>query len=545
MVPVLSSDVPVRASPDSESANLPAWATNSFWPYVTGREWRWAAVASVLIVGVTALPYLTGWLLTPAGHHFTGLLINPIDGHSYLAKIGQGAAGSWLFRLPYTAEEHRPVLVYTYYLALGHLAPLNSPSAYVWLYHLGRSFFGGSMLLAFYGTASFFIQDVSERRLALLLAGLASGLGWVVGVGPDLTVPEAVTFASVLVNGHFGLTLLLMLLALVGLTVAPVGKRWTVTLAPVIAGLTMIQPFALVTVGLAAGSWVGIRWMQGQRLPRLQAGRLVLAALVSCPLLVYYLLLLRTNPQIGRWMAQNVTPSPPLWQWLTAYGILIPLSAAGIWLAARRRLREDWLLLLWVGFQVGLMMLPISLQRRLSTGIHLPLCLLAAIGWREMIGLRIPATRRRMLEAGLLLIAVPSNLLLLLAGPHAVLTRDPYVLLTDDQWKAMSWLRDEIPAEAVILTDSQLGTIVPSWGGGARVIYGHPFETLDAAEKRAEVDQYCAGGMSSEDAADLLNRLGVQVVILQAGRCDPPALPPRFGVGWQSDTVRIYVSEGL
>jgi hypothetical protein len=545
MVPVLAYQVMESASSESESGSSSRVLSNSWWPYVTRREWRWALVASVLILGLVSLPYVVGWLLTPAGYHFTGLLVNPIDGHSYLAKMGQGAAGSWLFRLPYTSEPHEPVLVYTYYLALGHLAPAGSPLACVWLYHLARSFFGILMLLAYYGTASFFMQDVAQRRLAFLFAGVASGLGWLVGSGPDLTVPEAVTFASLLVNGHFGATLLLILLAVVGITVAPAGKGWCGLLVIVSAWLAMIQPYALLTVGLAAGGWVAVRWIQERRLPRLPSGRLVLVGLVAFPFLIAYLWMLRTNPHIGRWMGQNITPSPPLWQWLTTYGILVPLAAAGAWRCATRRTGGDWLLLLWVGGQVGLMLLPIPLQRRLSTGLHLPLCLLAAIGWREVVAHRLVARRRRVLEAGLLLMAFPSNLLLLLAGPHAVLTQDPYVLLSDDQWEAMAWVREQVPAEAVVLTDDELGTIVPAWGGGVRVVYGHPFETLDAEDKRAAVNQFCAGRMSVEEGAHLLSRFRVGVVILQAGRCDPPALPSRFSLAWQSETVSIYTAEDL
>jgi len=90
-----------------------------------------------------------------------------------------------------------------------------------------------------------------------------------------------------------------------------------------------------------------------------------------------------------------------------------------------------------------------------------------------------------------------------------------------------------------------LGTIVPAWGGGARVVYGHPFETLDAEEKRAAVNRFCSGRMSADEGADLIGRYQVRVVVLQAGRCDPSSLPPGFGLAWESDTVSIYLAEDL
>jgi len=283
-------------------------------------EWRWAVAVALLIVMLASLPYLVGWILTPEGYHFTGLLINPIDGNSYLAKMGQGAAGSWLFRLPYSSESHSPVLIFTYHLFLGHLAPGNSPVTLVWAYHLARIFSGFALMLAVYGAACTFMENTAQRRLAFLLVGLASGLGWTVGFGPDLTVPEAITFPSLLVNAHFGLTVLLILVLVIGLTLAPATWLWRVVILLAGVSLTGIQPFAVLTVGAAAGAWSAIRWLQERRLPWSHLGRLALFVVSSLPLLVYFLWMTRNNTLIGEWMAQNVTPSPPLGQWLAAYG---------------------------------------------------------------------------------------------------------------------------------------------------------------------------------------------------------------------------------
>ena len=70
------------------------------------REWHWIALVTVALAIASSLPYLIAWVATPEGAHFTGLIFNPQDGNSYIAKMRQGLAGSWTFRLPYTPEPH-------------------------------------------------------------------------------------------------------------------------------------------------------------------------------------------------------------------------------------------------------------------------------------------------------------------------------------------------------------------------------------------------------------------------------------------------------
>ena len=86
------------------------------------KEWRWIVWVALGLVVVSSLPYLVAWGVTPESAHFTGLIFNPQDGNSYIAKMRQGFAGSWSFRLPYTPEPHDGAPVYLFYLFWGHVA---------------------------------------------------------------------------------------------------------------------------------------------------------------------------------------------------------------------------------------------------------------------------------------------------------------------------------------------------------------------------------------------------------------------------------------
>jgi hypothetical protein len=485
---------------------------------------------------LTSVPYLVAPALIPSGSHYTGLLINPIDGHSYLAKMAQGATGSWLFRLPYTAEPHQPALLYTYYLALGHLVPSGSPIVLVLVYHVARILSGLALLLVTYGASSFLTSHIRARRFTVLLVGLSSGMGWIFGVGPDLTVPESITFPSLLVNAHFPLTAMLILLLLLALSMAKGQARWCLVIAVGSVLLTMIQPLASLVVGLVGLVWfLGSSW-RAQTVQRPLLTRLVAFSIGSIPLVIYMLRLFRSNPFFRQWMEQNVTPSPALWQWLIGYGLLTPLALVGARRSLRRQSDMDRLLLIWVGIQGVLILVPISLQRRLSTGLHLPLCFLATIGVWEVI---LPRFQNLGLPVlALLLLLFPSNLLLMTAGVSAAASGNPYLVVSDAEWRALQWLRENAPPDSVVLTDPEMGTLVPGWTGGLRVLYGHPFETPDAESMEAMVSAFFAGEMSRAQRQDLVDRWSVQFMLIRNSSSEGMGLPG-FHLIWQDGGVVI------
>jgi hypothetical protein len=187
------------------------------------------------------------------------------------------------------------------------------------------------------------------------------------------------------------------------------------------------------------------------------------------------------------------------------------------------------------------MLLPIALQRRLSTGLHLPVAVLAAIGWHQLLLKRTAARRLRLLTAGLLLILFPSNLMIMLAGINAVANRHPHLVQSDAQWQAMIWVRDNISAESVVLADEDMGALIPAWGGGARVVYGHPFETVDAEYKLADVERFYAGKMTPNEQAELLDRYGIDFVVVQESDIQ---LSLDLEPVWNLEPITIFQVEG-
>src|SRR5207245_7881151 len=95
-------------------------------PLPASRQWpRFALLLAAVVAIISLLPYLLAYLWTPPGHHFAGFFFIADDATTYLAKMRQGADGSWLWNDPYTRATHRCAILFTLYLHLFHFTALH------------------------------------------------------------------------------------------------------------------------------------------------------------------------------------------------------------------------------------------------------------------------------------------------------------------------------------------------------------------------------------------------------------------------------------
>jgi hypothetical protein len=494
---------------------------------VNRREWRWVVLVTLVLVVASSLPYVVAWMVRPAGTHFTGLLFNPQDGNSYVAKMRQGLAGSWLFRLPYTPEPHDGAHVYLFYLLLGHLARWTGLPL-IGVYHAARVLGGAAMLLALYRLASRLSDQVRDRRVMFLFAALGSGLGWLMGllgvVTADLWVPEAFPAYALLVNAHFPLAMGLMMgIASCGLRMADGewqmangrGHKQLCHLGMALAAMALgvIQPFGLVPVYGGLGMMLVVRIARHQAVPRRAAAWIAGSGAVALPYPLYTQWAIRHDPVLAAWNAQNVTRSPPLWDWALSYGLVLALALLGGVFAARHGSDGDWLLLGWVIVTVAGMYVPLPLQRRLSLGLGIPIGLLAGRGWRRLFRSPGRARRQGLLRGLAVAFCALTPIFVVLMALLAALAGGPWFYLSDGEQAALEWLRDEGEPNAVVLCAPQMGLFVPAWAGQP-VVYGHPFETVDAERRKAQVEAYWSGEMSPAERESFLRENRVRYVLV-------------------------------
>lgn len=480
----------------------------------------WVSVVSAFVIALASLPYAAVYLTTPSDLRFVGMLLNPLDGNSYLAKMQFGAQGDWLFHLPYTAQDHPGAFVFAHYLALGHVAEWTRlPIPFV--YHLARVIAGFVLLFVVYAFIAQVMQNPAERRLAFLFVALSSGLGWLaVMLGhlgtSDLLIPESNTFFGLHVNPHFPMAMALMVgMLLVGVRQTPEGQEtggresedrhpkgegWgsrLVAQSVMSLALAIVQPFTVVIVYATLGVSLLFRWQRDGRILWPQVWMAFIAGVVTLPLLVYTLWVTQADPVLRGWTAQNVTPSPPVWDYALGYGLVLALAVPGAVVAIRRRTDLDLLLLAWIGVTAIALYAPFALQRRFSLGLHIPLAILAAMGLGRL-------TKRRLVKGLAFAATLLTTSLVIVLAVGGGLKHDSRLFVSADEAAAMDWLHENAPRNAVVLASPEMGLFIPAWAG-RRVVYGHPFETVDAERTKVRVEAFFASGMSRAERDAMLS----------------------------------------
>jgi hypothetical protein len=490
--------------------------------HIPGKDWRWVLTRAGVILVLSCLPYLIGWVATPSGYQFGGILVNPFDGNSYLAKMRQGWAGLWQFHLTYTPEPHDGVyIIYLFYLGLGHAARLTGLPL-VLIYHAARVLAGLALLVAAYAFLVRLTHDPRERRLGFWLVGISAGLGWLgvaLGAFPiDLWVPEAFAFFSLLSNPHFPLAMALMLVVLMGVVWPASGvRRW---LVPGLASLALVlvHPLGLIPLYVTLAFYLVLRTWLDRKWPSAGLVAAIGVGLFSVPVLLYGYWIYTTNPAMSAWGAQNVTPAPRVVDLALGYGLVGLLAILGGVVAVRSRDQGALALLTWSIVALVLVYVPFALQRRFLTGLGVPLAILAAMGLSRWLSPKLSNARARLAGASAVGISALGSLFLLLVLILGVLNRQGQpdlfarLYLSQNETAAMEWLLTNAQDEIVIAAP-RTGMWLPG-RSGVRVFTGHPFETIDAEVKNAQAEAFFRGEMPDEEWQRLKERYHVRYVFV-------------------------------
>lgn len=477
----------------------------------TGEERRWVITFGIVVMLVTCIPYVWGFLLQGDTWRFTGFVFGVEDGNSYIAKMLSGMAGDWLFRTPYSAYPQRGALAFLPYILLGRLA--SSPAYHlqlILLFHLFRVLAGLLAILATYDFISLFLDAVRWRRWALAMATLGGGLGWVLlllrrttwlGSLPlDFYSPETFGFLSLYGLPHLSLARALLLWGFVWLlTPSGTGERdgdlpsarAAVRQGARIGGLWLLlglaQPLTVVTAWAVTGAYLMVQafrvWRGGKGtergLWRADLFRAAGAVIFSGPIVVYTVIAFGRDPFLQLWTSQNLILSPPPAHYLLAYGLVLPFVVLGMRPLLARSPWVGWLPIAWALAMPLLAYAPFNLQRRLPDGVWVALSVLAIAGLARLRAAR----RRTVLIQAPLWLCFPSTIILLAGGmlTASSLSRPVYRPLAEV--RAFQYLKDRAPKGAVVLASYDTGNALPAWAP-VRVLIGHGPESVALEELR-------------------------------------------------------------
>ncbi len=495
---------------------------------MTKPERAWCLGYAVALATATTIPYVLAFAAQSAAWQFTGFVFGVQDGNSYIAKMLLGSGGAWLFRTPYTSDPQRGILAFLPYLLLGKLASGAAlQEQLVVLFHLFRIAAIPLTVLATYRFAAFFLEPISWRRWATVLATAGGGLGWLISLAGrgewlgslplDLISPESFGFLAMFGLPHLVLGRALLLGGLVFyLEAAQKPKRgWAAGALWLVVGL--VQPFEMVSayavVGchlLAVVAAAGKKgWRDQLRVWLRPAAQ---AALIPLPLLIYTGVSYLLDPYLRAWSAQNRIPSPHPLHYLAAYGLVLVPAIAGGRALIRTKRAESLLPVAWCLSLPLLAYAPLNLQRRLPEGIWVALAILAAYGlsmwtaevWRNLVG---PL---------LLALSMVTSVLLLVGGTGVAMLPGEPVFRPGSEVAAFGWCRDHVPPRSVVLTSYETGNALPAWAP-VRVVVGHGPESAGLQALLPEVSAFYSAGEPDAARIEFLAAHTVSYVLIGPG----------------------------
>lgn len=474
-------------------------------------EKRAILIVSCLVILLVTIPYLVAFQASNAEYDFGGFLINPTDGHSYLAKMQQGYRGDWKFVLPYTADQGEGAYIFLFYIGLGHIARIiNLPLVLV--YHISRLI---SAIILLWSMSVFFRTVFDESKWQVLgfsIAALGSGLGWI-GVlfgyfTSDFWVSEAYPFLSMYTNPHFCLGLSMVILALI-----PGKGRRPVYHFVLAIFLGIVMPFAVVIVILVLGVSTASEFIDGNediqdRIKHSQyLHRLIIFSLCGGGVILYQYWRIVTDPVLFIWNEQNVTPSPSVIDLLISLSPCLVIGLVGIKQAWKNN--QGRFLVLWAAVSLILIFIPWNLQRRFLTGIYIPLAGLSVYGLKlivEKLSLRV-----RPLSIVLVCLIFPTNVIVLISGLQASTQHDNRIFISMSVIEGLEWITSNTSTDNIVLANEEIGLYIPSMTG-RRVVYGHPFETVYAEKEREFVKSFFSGNLSPEIVQTDLEKKGIDFI---------------------------------
>ncbi len=534
---------------------------------VTRQEIRYVLLVSALVLILTGLPYLYGYLSAPADRVFMGIALGTPDTNQYFAWL-RAFTRSFLIPNTLTPEPNEAVFFNLLwwllaqgvrYLGMSHLLA----------FHLLRVVAGAAFLFTAYLFCAMCLESPRWRKTAFLIIAVGTGFGWVWVVGKYLTgrlpypldvyIVEPNSFQAIMAFPHFSLAAGLIL-AVFGLVILGYERRqWRYPLAAAIVAFILgwSHAYDLLLIYAVVGVFALILWLRDGWSPHLLLYPLIIV-LISCAPALYSVYLTSAFPLWRDVLAQFVnadawTPDP--FHLLIVLGvpfILALFTFDGLVPLRERPLRELFLKT-WFVVNFFVAYFPVSYQIHYLNGWQVPIAILATMGFYRRVvpwlqdrlgaALRAPVRWERWATVFLILTVIPTNVYLL-AWRFVDLSRhQPPYYLHRDEVAALRWLEANTSPDDVVLSGFDVGQYIPGVAGN-RAFLGHWAMTAGIYDKQERVAAFFNPDTPDEERRDTLCRFGVRYIFYGLKERELGSLPagwlPYLEAVFQTPQVTLY-----
>ena len=108
-----------------------------------------------------------------------------------------------------------------------------------------------------------------------------------------------------------------------------------------------------------------------------------------------------------------------------------------------------------------------------------------------------------MILRAIIVLTMPSNLFVLATLLGGAAQHDSRLYLHRDEAEVMAWLEVNTQPTDIVLASPATSLFIPAWAGN-RVLYGHPFETIEAREKKALVEEFFREGLGGQAGREIV-----------------------------------------